>query len=130
MMSCHHRRLLGRTFGALPSSVSISAIATWRLDCGEGIEVEIDDGLEGGGGGRVAQGIRQSLAPSGVFRLQGEQLGDGVAPALWSGAPVGGAAVSENGCGLLRPATGATACLAFGVAEWVFPLGRSASWHD
>ncbi len=129
MMTCHHRQLFGRTFGALSSSISIAAVAAWRFDCGQGIEVEVDDGFEGGGGVRVAQGIGQSLAPGSVFGLQGEQLGDGVAPALWSGAPVGRAPVAEHGRGLLGLAAGTTASLAFGIAEGVFPLGRSASGH-
>lgn len=131
MISSHHRQLFGRTFGAWSSSVSIAAVAAWRFDCGEviEIEIEIDDGLQGGGGGRVAKGVRQSFAPGGVFGLQGEQFGDGIAPALWSGAPVGGAPVSEHGRGLLGLAAGAIAGLAFGVVERVFPLGRSASGH-
>ena len=53
----------------------------------------------------------RSLKLGRVFGLQGEQLGDRVAPALWPGAPVGGTPIADNGCGLLGLATSAIARL-------------------
>ena len=38
----------------------------------EFIEIEVDDGLQGRGGGGVAETVRQSVTPGGIFSLQGE----------------------------------------------------------
>jgi hypothetical protein len=91
MVGCHHRQLLRLTFVRLSSSISIAAVAAWWLDGGE--RVEIDDGLQGGGGG-VPKAARHRVAPRREFELRGEQLGDGIAPAPWSGAVVGGAPIA------------------------------------
>jgi hypothetical protein len=109
--------------------VSIAAVAAWRLDDGKGFEVEIDDGLEGCGGGGVAKAIGQGVAPSGVLSLQGDQLSDSVAPALWSGAPMCRGAAADHGGRLCRLMAGAIAGLALGVAKRVLALGFAASRH-
>ena len=69
----------------------------------------------------------RSLKLGRVFGLQGEQLGDRVAPALWPGAPVGGTPIADNGCGLLGLATSAIARLPFGIAELVVPFGQATA---
>jgi hypothetical protein len=68
---------------------SIASEAAWRLDAEEIVEIELDDSLQGDGGGGVAQIVRQDVIPGGVFGLQGDQPGDGVVPALCPGTPVG-----------------------------------------
>jgi hypothetical protein len=75
---------------------SIASKATWRLDVGEDIKIEIDDGLESLGGGAVAKAVGQGVAPGGVFGLQGEQFGDSVAPSLRSGASIGRSAIADQ----------------------------------
>lgn len=52
-----------------------------RDDRGEVVEIEVGDGLEGFGGGAVAEAVRQRIGPGGILGLQGEQLGDAVTPA-------------------------------------------------
>ena len=81
------------------------------------------------GGGGVAQTVRQSVVPGGIFGLQGEQLGDRVVPALWAGAPVGWPPVADDRRWLIGFAARAVAGLAFGVAERVLTFGLSASGH-
>ena len=72
---------------------------TWELEkrpnprsrASQRIKVQFDNGLERLCRIRIFQTVRQRLKPRRVFGLQGEQLGDRVAPALWpGGAPVGG----------------------------------------
>jgi hypothetical protein len=46
---------------------SIAAEAAWRLDADKIVEIEIDDGLQGGAGGGVTQIVRQDVIPGGVF---------------------------------------------------------------
>ena len=75
---------------------SIASKATRRLDVGEDIKIEIDDGLESLGGGAVAKAVGQGVAPGGVFGLQGEQFGDCVAPSLWSGASIRRSAIADQ----------------------------------
>ena len=68
---------------------SITTVSTRWHDGSEFIEIEFDDGLQCLGGGTVAKAVGQGVAPGGVFGLQGEEFGDGVAPSLWSGASIG-----------------------------------------
>ena len=75
---------------------SIASKATRRLDVGEDIKIELDDGLESLGGGAVAKAVGQGVAPGGVFGLQGEQFGDGVVPSLRSGASIGRSAIADQ----------------------------------
>src|SRR3954452_11891958 len=86
---------------------SIASKATRRLDVGEGVKIEFDDGLESLGGGAVAKVVGQGVAPGGVFGLQCEQFGDGVVPSLWSGASIGGSAIADQRFGLPGLPTGA-----------------------
>jgi hypothetical protein len=74
---------------------SITSKATRRLDVGEDVEIELDDGLESLGGGAVAKAVGQGVAPGGVFGLQGEQFGDRVARALRSGASIHRSAIAD-----------------------------------
>ena len=50
----------------------IASVSARRYDGSEFIEIEIDDGLQGRGGGGVAEAIRQGVVPGGIFSLQGE----------------------------------------------------------
>ena len=77
---------------------SVAAVAAWRDDVGECFEIEFDDGLERLGG-RGRRGFRASLVPGGVFGLQGEQFGNGITPALGSGAFVLGRRYRMTGVG-------------------------------
>ena len=80
---------------------SVAAVAARRDDVGEGVEVEIDDVLKGLCGGAVAETVGHGVGPCGVFGLQGEQVGDGVVPALWAAAPVLGPAAADAAGGAL-----------------------------
>ena len=87
--------------------MSVAAVAAWRDDVGERFEVEFDDGLERLGGGGVGEGCPgKAVVPGAIFGLQGEQFGDGVTPALGSGAPVGWAGGSGSRAGAVRPRGG------------------------
>jgi hypothetical protein len=108
---------------------SIAAEATWRLDADEIVEIELDDSLQGGAGGGVAQIVRQDVKPGGVFSLQGDQPGNSVVPALCAGAPVGWPPIADHRRWLLGLASRTMAGLAFGVAERVLTFGLSASGH-
>src|SRR5271166_3596646 len=92
---------------------SIASVASRWYDGDELIEIQIDDGLQGRGGGSVAEAIRQDVVPGGVFGLQGEQPGDQVVPALRAGAPVDWPPASDDGCCLVGFAARAIAGLAF-----------------
>jgi hypothetical protein len=111
------------------SFTSIAAIAARRFDAGEGVEIEIGDRLQRLGGGCVAKSIRQRFAPGGICGLQGEQFGDRVAPALWPCAPVDWPSVANDRCRFATGVADAIEGLALGVAERVFSLGLTASWH-
>src|ERR1700712_5391800 len=75
---------------------SIASIAAWWFDHGERLEAEIDDGLPRGSRRRIAQGVRQCVAPGAVFSSQGQQFRHRLAPALGSGAAIGRAAVADD----------------------------------
>ena len=51
---------------------SITTVSARWLDGGEFIKIEIDDGLQGRSDGGVAETVRQSVAPGGIFSLQSE----------------------------------------------------------
>ncbi len=80
---------------------SIAAEAAWRLDADKIVEIEIDDGLQGGAGGGVTQIVRQDVIPGGVFGLQGDKPGDRVMPSLCASAPVGWPPIANHRCWLL-----------------------------
>ena len=108
---------------------SITPKATRRLNVGEDVKIELDDGLQCLGGGAVTKAVGQGVAPGGVFGLQGEQFGDGVVPSLRSGASVRRTAIADAGWRLLGLATSAITGLSFGVAEGVVTFRLAASWH-
>ena len=51
---------------------SVASASARRLDIGEFGQVEVDDGLQGFGGGSLAEGIWQGVSPGDVVCLQGE----------------------------------------------------------
>jgi hypothetical protein len=108
---------------------SVTAITTGRDDRGEVAEIEVDDGLKRLGSGAVAQAVGQAVGPGGVLGLRGEQLGDGIAPALGAAAPICGPAVAKHGRRLLGELAGTMASLALGIAQGMFTLGLATSRH-
>ena len=111
---------------------SVAAVATRRDDVCESFEIEFDDGLERLGGCSAGEGFGQGFEPSGVFRLQGEQFGDGIKPALGSGSFVLGPALTDDWQELISLAPSAVAGLSLGVGEgllalWLTPSGHGAS---
>src|SRR5579863_4861985 len=68
---------------------SIPAEAFGRLDRLEFAEVEIDDGLQGFGGGAVLKAAGQGLEPRPILLLKSEQDGDGIVPAPGPSAVMG-----------------------------------------
>ena len=110
-------------------SGSIASIATGRLNVGEGIKIEIDNGVQGLGGGAVAEAIWQGVAPGGVLGLQSEQFGDRVTPALRSGASICRSAIADRGKWLLLLPAGTVPGLSFGITQSVAPFRLAASWH-
>jgi len=110
----------------------ITSEAAWRLECGDLIEVEIKDGLEGITGCAIASSFGKRGKPLGVFALQCDQFGHGVAPALWSAAPIGRSTVADNhGTGVAGAVAGLTlgageCSLASGPASGLAVLGHDA----
>jgi len=84
-----------------PDQVSVAPVAARRLDCGQDVEVQIDDRLECLRGRRAAQRLRQGVEPRGITGLQVEQFGDGIMPMLEAAAAVNRAARADNNGGLL-----------------------------
>ena len=108
---------------------SIAAEAARRHDGDEFIEIQFDDGLQGRGGGGIAQTIRHGVVPGGIFGLQAEQSCDRVVPALRAGAPVDWPPIADDRCCLFGITARSVASLAFGVAERVLTFGLLASGH-
>ena len=108
---------------------SIAPVAARWHDCGERVEVEIDNGLKGLGGGTIVQAVGQRVVPGGILGLQRGQPGHGVVPALSSGPSVRWPAVADLGERLLGLAAGAISRLSFGVTEGVFASGSATLWH-
>ena len=128
MVGCCHRQLFRLIFLRLSSSRSIASVTAWRHDGSEFVEVEFDNRLQRHGCGRVAEAVGQCVGPGGVFGLQGEQFGDGIAPALRPGAPIGWPSIADHRRSLLCLVVGTIAGLPFGVAEWLLSLGLSPLW--
>ena len=68
--------------------------------------------------------------PSSVFGLQGEQFGDGIKPALGSGAFVLRPAIADDWCGLIGLEPSAVSRLSLGVGEGVLALWLASSGHN
>jgi len=69
--------------------------------------------------------LRESVEPGGIFGLQGDELADGIAPALSPAAAVGGAPVVDH-----RPGWGAGSAmpgLALGIGHR--PVAEGCTWH-
>src|SRR6266852_2930683 len=56
--------------------LSIAAVAAWRVDRQQFVEVDLGDGLELLGHGGSLQAFRQSIEPGTVFVLERDQRGD------------------------------------------------------
>jgi hypothetical protein len=52
---------------------SIAPVTAGRHDCGERVEVEIDNGLKGLRGGGIAQAVGQRIVPGYILGLQRDQ---------------------------------------------------------
>jgi hypothetical protein len=114
--------------------LSIPAKAARRDDRLEFCQVEFSDGPQCLGCGGVAEPVGQGIEPGNEFGLQGEQLGDGIVPALWPGTPVGWPPIAnlDDGRRMIGLVAGAVPGLSFGVAERGFtfgwrPLGMACS---
>src|SRR5271166_4335616 len=82
----------------LASSVeSIAAIATGWIDVGQGVEVEVCDGLQSLSCWGGAKAVGKRVEPCNIFGLEGGQFADGIAPALRTAASIGRPAVSDHG---------------------------------
>ena len=93
-------------------------------------EVEFDDGLERLCRGALAETVGQCMASGGVFRLQGEQLGDRIVPSLWSAATVGWSTIADDRVCLQQClAAGAVIGLSLGVGERRCSVRRTVFWH-
>ena len=114
---------------SFPASVSITAVAAWRHDCGKRIEVEFGDLAQSFGGATVAEAVGQGLVPVGILGLQREQFGDGGPPALRSGAAIRRPAVADHRELLLGLVASAVACLSLSVAEGMLTFRLATSWH-
>src|ERR1700722_14815119 len=112
------------------SCPSITSKTAWWFDRGDGIEIGFHNPSPCFRGWRVAQSLRHCVPPCGAFRLHNDQLGGRVIPPLRTGAAVGGAAVTDDGFGLLAFVAGAITRLTFGVAERPFSPGLLGSWAD
>jgi hypothetical protein len=66
---------------------SVTAIAERRLNRGDRLQVKIDHVLKRRRGGTIAQAFRQRVEPRRAFRLDREQLGQRVVPALRPASP-------------------------------------------
>ena len=95
--------------------VSIAAEAAWWHDGDQFVEVEIDDRLQCFAGSALLKVFGQRLEPSRVLALQGDEFGDGIAPALGAAASVGRSPVMDYrpGCG----ARGAMPGLSLGIGQ-------------
>jgi hypothetical protein len=109
---------------------SVASVSAWRFNGGEFVEVDIGNYLQSVGGRGGLEAIGDRLGPGGVFSLERNQLGNGVMPPLWPGAPVSRSLVANHRGGCLSLDAGTIPCLPFGTAERVVALWRSASWHD
>src|SRR6516164_11867442 len=92
----------GWWLGAGQACLGLRSISARRIDRHQLVEIEFDDRLQHLAGAAVAQSLRESVEPGGIFGLQGDELADGIAPALSPAAAVGGAPVVDH-----RPGWGA-----------------------
>jgi len=98
----HH--LLRCRYSRPTPSALIASEAARRLDCGDLVEIEIKDGLQGVAGGAIAGGFGKRFEPVAVLVLQRDELGDGVMPALWPAAAIGWPTIANDGCGWVAAA--------------------------
>jgi hypothetical protein len=110
--------------------LSVSSVSAGWSDSGQFVEINIGDDLESFGGWGALEGIGQRLGPGGVFGLERDQLGHGVMPSLWPGAPIGRSPIANRWRGGLCFDAGSVTRLPFGTAERGFALWWSASWHS
>jgi hypothetical protein len=101
----------------------VTSEASWRFDCGDLIEVEIHDGLEGVTGCAIASSVGKRVKPLGISALLGDQFGDSVAPALRSATAIDGSPVADN---YRAGMAGAVAGLALGAGEGSLARGPTS----
>jgi len=116
-------------FAVFEAVWSVASVSARRFDGSQFVEVDIGNGLESVGGSGALQGVGQRLGPGGVFGLERNQLGNGVMPSLWPGAPVSRSPIANHRGGRLSFDAGTIPRLPFGATERVLALWRSASWH-
>jgi hypothetical protein len=90
------------------------------------VEVEIDNRLQGFGGGALLKTIGQGLKPGSLLVLKSEQGGNGLVPAPNPAAVIDRAAVMDHrpGCG----AGGAMPGLSLGRGHW--PVAKGLAGHE
>ena len=81
LMSCGADRSQGKAIA------SIASIAAWRFDGGQLVEIEVDDCLQGVGGGGILEAGRQRGKPSGILGLQCEEFACRGTLAPWTPPP-------------------------------------------
>jgi hypothetical protein len=77
----------------------VASVSARRIDGQQLVTVEFDDPLQRLSGSAVAQGFRESVEPGGIFGLQGDEFGAGVAPAAGPAAALGSGARQRAGSG-------------------------------
>ena len=94
---------------------SVPPVSAWGLDRLEFFEVEVVDGLQRLGSSPLLKAVGQGLEPGPIFRLESDQGGDSVAPALGPASAVGGSTVMDHRPG--GSAGGAMPGLALGIGH-------------
>jgi hypothetical protein len=110
-----------------PIQSSVAAVTTGRLDRGECVEIEIDDGQQGIGRRRTLKRLGQRFEPGGVDHLQRKQLGDGIVPTPRAAAAVGSSMHAGHRSWLLHSVAQTIASLALGVAQRCIAIGFAAT---
>jgi hypothetical protein len=105
---------------------SIAPEAMRRLNGEKLIEIKVDEDLQGFAGGSVTQGLGQRLEPLRILALQGDELIDGVVPALMAAAPISRSLVAhDRSAGVARSITR----LALGAGERLIALWLASFGH-
>ena len=99
----HHAAVrIGRTIGFS----SVAAVATRRLDRGQCVEINIDDGLKRLGGRGASKRVGQGFKPGGIGGLKFDQFSDGIVPTPGPRAAVDWLARADHDL-TVRPSGGA-----------------------
>jgi hypothetical protein len=114
---------------AEPIQSSVAAVTTGRLDRGERVEVEIDDGQQGVSSRRTLKRVGQRFELGGVDGLQRKQLGGGIVPTPRAAAAVGSPMRAGHRSWLLHLVAQTIASLALGIAQRCIAIGFAATGH-